>query len=141
MAQRDLHGGNISDTTLHSGLKHKTSSKDTAMILATVRLILPSQKRDEALKILRSAAEQCKVWPGCISCRVYGDLQEDNALMLEELWRSEEELEGHLRSDEYRNVLLVMEMAVREPEIRFDTISGSTGLETVQRVRSGLVTQ
>lgn len=110
------------------------------MILATVRMTLPSQKRDEALKILRSAVEQCKVWPGCINCRVYGDLQEDNVLMLEGMWRSAEELEGHLRSDEYRNLLLVMEMALKEPEVRFDTISSSTGLETVQRVRSGLVT-
>ena len=111
------------------------------MILANIRLILPPQKRGEALKILRSTAEQCKVWPGCISCRVYGDLQEDNVLLLEGMWRSEEELEGHLRSDEYRNVLVAMEMALKQPEIRFDTISGSTGLETVQRVRSGLVTQ
>ena len=110
------------------------------MILATLRMTLPSQKLGEALQILRSMAEQVKVWPGCLSCRVYADLEEDDVLMLEGMWRSEAELEGHLRSDEYRNVLLVMEMAVREPEIRFDTISGSTGLETVQRVRGGLVT-
>jgi len=110
------------------------------MILASVRMTVPSQKRDEALKILRSAAEQCKVWTGCISCRIYADLQEENVLMLEEMWRSEEELECHLRSDEYRNVLLVMEMAFEEPEIRFDSISGSSGLETVQRARRGLVT-
>ena len=110
------------------------------MILASVRMTLPSQKRDEAFKILKRTAEHCRIWPGCLSCRIYGDLQEDNVLMLEEMWRSEEELKGHLRSDEYRNVLLVMEMALKEPEIRFDTISGSSGLETVQRVRRGLVT-
>ncbi len=41
----------------------------------------------------------------------------------------------HLRSDEYRNLLLVLEMALKEPEIRFDTISSSTGIETIEKAR------
>jgi hypothetical protein len=33
-------------------------------------------------------------------------------------------------------VLLVVEMAVEPPEIRFDAISNSTGLETIEKARS-----
>ena len=55
--------------------------------------------------------------------------------MFEEIWRTEEDLEDHLRSDEYLNVLLVLEMALKEPEIRFDTISSSTGIETIEKAR------
>lgn len=105
------------------------------MVLATIRMIIPPKKRGEALKILRLTAEQCKVHSGCLDCRIYGDLQEENVLMFEEMWRSEEDLNHHLRSDEYRKVLLVMEMALKQPEIRFDTISSSTGIETVERAR------
>ena len=61
---------------------------------------------------------------------------EKNILQLEEMWRSEEELERHLRSDEYRKVLLVLEMALKQPEIRFDTISSSTGIETIKKART-----
>ena len=81
------------------------------MIHATIRMTIPPQKCDEALKILRSMAEQCRNYLGCLSCRIYGDLQEKNVLMLEEVWRTQEDLNLHIRSDEYRNLLLVMEMA------------------------------
>lgn len=60
-------------------------------------------------------------------------------LMFEAMWRSEEDLNHHLRSDEYRKVLLVMEMALKQPEIRFDTISSSRGIETVERARGLLL--
>ncbi len=106
------------------------------MIVATVRMIIPRAKGNEALKILRTVAEQCKVHSGCLSCHVYADTQEDNILMFQEMWRSEEDLNHHLRSDEYRKVLLVMEMALKQPEIRFDTIESSVGIETIEKART-----
>ena len=57
-------------------------------------------------------------------------------IMIEEFWRSQEEHECHLRSAEYRNVLLVVEMAHKEPEIRFSEFSASTGVETIEKARS-----
>ena len=105
------------------------------MILSTIRMTIPPQKRGEALKILRSMAEQCRDDLGCLSCHIYEDLQEKNVLMLEEVWRTDEDLNLHIRSDEYRNLLLVLEMALKQPEIRFDTISHSTGIETIEKAR------
>jgi len=46
------------------------------------------------------------------------------------------ELERHLHSDKYHKVLLVLEMALKQPEIRFDIISSSTGIETIEKARS-----
>jgi len=106
------------------------------MVIATIRMMIPPKKSDEALKILRSTAEWSKIKPGCLSSRIYEDELEDNFLMFEEIWRSEEDLECHLRSDDYRNVLLVLEMASKQPEIRFDIISSSTGIETIEKARS-----
>lgn len=56
--------------------------------------------------------------------------------MLEELWKTEADLHHHIGSEEYRNLLLVLEMALKQPEIRFDTISSSKGIETVEKARS-----
>ena len=106
------------------------------MILSTIKITIPSQKRGEALKILRSVAELWKDDLGCLGCHIYQEIQEDNVLMFEEMWRSEEALERHLRSREYRNLLLVLEMAIKRPEIRFYTISSSTGIETIEKARS-----
>ena len=105
------------------------------MIQATITMRIPPQKSGEALRIFKSITEQCMDEPGCLSCHIYGDLQEKNVFMLKEVWRSEEDLDLHLRSDEYRNLLLILEMALEQPEIRFDTISRSTGIETIEKAR------
>jgi len=105
------------------------------MVTATIRMTIPRKKRDEALKILRSMAEQCKFHSGCLGFHIYDDVQEDNVLMFEEVWRNEEDLAQHLRSKGYQDVLLVMEMALKYPEVRFNTVSTSTGIETIEKAR------
>lgn len=105
------------------------------MIYATIRMTLASHKFKEAVEILHSTAERTRVQPGCISCRVYHDVEEEDVIMIEDVWRSKEELDWHLRSPEYRKVLLVLEMALEKPEIRFTQFSHSTGLETIEKAR------
>ena len=85
--------------------------------------------------MLGPLTELCRDAPGCLSCHIYGDLQEENVLMLEEAWRAEEDMEIHLRSVEYRNLLLVLELALEPPEIRFDAIASSTGIESIEKAR------
>ena len=109
------------------------------LIQATITMAIPPQKSGEALRIFKSFTEQCRDEPGCISCHIYEDLQEKNVFMLKEVWRSEEELDLHLRSDEYRTLLLILELALEQPEIRFDTISSSTGIETIEKARDVIV--
>ena len=105
------------------------------MILATIRMTIPPQKSSEVLKILRLVVELCRDDPGCLSCHIYEDVQEENVLMLEQVWRSEEDLTLHLRTNQYRNLIVVLELALKQPEIRFDTISSSTGIETIEKAR------
>ncbi len=113
----------------------QSTKRDKHMILATIRMKISSQKRGEALKILKSIVEGNKILPGCLRCGIYEDLQGDGVIMYEEMWKGEEELENHLRSDEYRKVLLVMEMSVSHPEVGFNTVTSSTGIETIEKAR------
>jgi len=107
------------------------------MVLATLRMAIPLQQRVDALKILKSMVARNQARPDdCVFCRISEDVMEENILQFEEMWRNEEEFENHLRSDEYHKLLLVLEMAPTPPEIRFDTISNSTGIETIERARS-----
>ena len=105
------------------------------MVHSTIRMMLPPEKRSEAVRILRSIVEQNRVQAGCLSSRIYEDADRNNTLMFEEMWRSEEDLRCHLQSEEYPRVLLVAEMALERPEIRFDVISSTTGIETVEQAR------
>jgi len=108
------------------------------MVLATLRMTFSAKKVGEALTILRSMAEQSRVQPGCLSSRVYRNGQKDNVLMFEQQWSNEADLECYLRSDDYRQVLMVLEMAIKQPEIRFDKILSSTGIETIEKARSSV---
>ena len=108
------------------------------MVLATIRMMFSAKKVGEAMRILRSMAEQSRVQPGCLSSCVYRNGQEDNVLMFEQQWSNEADLERYLRADDYRQLLVVLEMATKQPEIRFDTISSSTGIETIEKARSSI---
>jgi quinol monooxygenase YgiN len=105
------------------------------MILATVRMVMPPEKRPEAVRILTRTAERTRVEPGCIACHLYQDAKEPHEILFEEEWRSEEELTHHLSSDHFRNVLLVMEMASEEPEIEFHSVEHSAGVEVIEKAR------
>ncbi len=105
------------------------------MFHAVVRMLIPSKKRREALEILNSFAQRVRVEPGCISSRVYQGTEE-GTIMLEELWKTKGDLERHFRSEDYRNVLLVIEMANEPPEIRIGEISALGGVETIEQARS-----
>ncbi len=106
------------------------------MIQAFIRIMIPPQKSGEVLGILKPVVGLCEVEPGCLSCHIYSDLQDKSIFLLTQVWRTEEDLNRHIRSDEYLNLLLALELAIKQPEIRFDTISNSTGIETIQKARS-----
>jgi quinol monooxygenase YgiN len=106
------------------------------MVLATIRAMFPPIKFEDAMTAVRPITEQSKVQPGCLSSRIYRDGEEGNTLVLQQLWKNKESLELHLQSDEYRQLLLILEMASEQPEIRFDTILHSTGIEIVEKARN-----
>ena len=99
-------------------------------------MAIPVEKQSDALKILQSIALQTRDDPGCLSCCIYRDIEDVKVLLFQEQWNSEERLALHVRSSEYRNILLVMEMSAKKPEVRFDTISDSSGIEIVEKMRS-----
>jgi quinol monooxygenase YgiN len=119
--------------------RSEDASKPKGPFRVTIRVNVSAKKRKEALMILGSMIEQTKLEEGCISCRLYHDAQEDGALMLQQLWASEKDLHHHLRSAKFNNVLLVVEMAAEAPEIRFESVADSAGLEVIQQARTHLM--
>ncbi len=106
------------------------------IVRSTIRMLIPPEKQSNALDILCSLTEQIQFEPGCISCRLYRGVGDKDVIMIEELWSSDTDMQRHLRSDKYHKILLVVEMAVEPPEIRFDGIAHSSGLETIEKVRN-----
>ena len=104
-------------------------------VRSTIRMLISLDKQSEALDILGSVSAQIQFDPSCISSRLYRGVDEVRAIMLEELWEDDEGIQRHLNSDFYRRILLVIEMAEEPPEIRFDAIASTSGVETIERAR------
>ena len=108
------------------------------MFHATIRMLIPPKRRGEVLDILSSVAERSRFEEGCINSRVYQDVDSEPVFMLDQLWASGQGLEGYLRSEEFRKVLVVVEMSLEPPEIRFEEVSRSTGVESIEKARNAL---
>jgi quinol monooxygenase YgiN len=105
------------------------------VVQATVRMVMDRGALDEALRILQSIVERTRVEPGCVDCSIHRDTEDDRVIVFEQVWTGEQEMRRLLASDEYRTVLLLMEMCTEKPTVRFDTIAGSTGMETIESAR------
>ena len=88
-----------------------------------IRVMIPHAKHKEAKDILTAQAERITLEEGCLCCRLYRDALRGRVFMLQEYWADEKSFQKHLRSKEFRNVLLVVEMSRKPPEICCDRIA------------------
>ena len=105
------------------------------MIVATLRIKVPWERRKDFLDSARMITGPTCVQPGCISCSFYQDLNDPDAIILVEEWESRENLDDRIKSDSYRVILSLMELAVEAPEIKINTISKTEGLEAIEALR------
>lgn len=70
-----------------------------------------------------------------MGCHISRDLDKRNMIFYWEEWQSREDLERHIRSPKYRQLLEIIELSAQKPEIKFLTITKTEGLEVVERVR------
>ena len=105
------------------------------MIIAILRMSVSSEKRDDAIRTLRLIMGPTQAQLSCISCRLYQDVEDENLVSLVQEWESREALETHIRSNDYRNVLAVMELASEPPEIKFVESLKTNGMELIEEIR------
>jgi quinol monooxygenase YgiN len=99
------------------------------MIAWGFRIHVPSSKRNEVHRIVRSVLGPTRVRGGCVSCRAYQEIEDPDVLCLVQEWASTEALERYLRSQDRQTLVSVMELATERPEIWFDTIATREGLD------------
>jgi quinol monooxygenase YgiN len=106
------------------------------MIVGMLRIPMAPDRRAEVLEVLRSIQGPVLAQPGCSSCSIYEEQGPEHALVLVERWESESALEAHIRSEAYRRILGAVELSASKPEVRFDYVSSSEGMELIERLRN-----
>jgi quinol monooxygenase YgiN len=106
------------------------------MIYARLKVVPPAERREEALRIARSLLGPTGAAPGCVHCAFYMDTQNENCLFYVEEWQSEDDLQRHIRSDDYRKFLALIDLSSEPPDLKFHRVSETFGMEYVSRARS-----
>ncbi|HTG80735.1 MAG TPA: antibiotic biosynthesis monooxygenase [Geobacteraceae bacterium] len=106
------------------------------MIMSMVKICPAPGKDQEILDILLSVRGPTLAASGCIECSIYEEHDDEHAIVYVERWKLKGALIDHIRSALYTRVLKSLELSVRQPEICFYEISGTLGMDLIEKVRS-----
>jgi quinol monooxygenase YgiN len=104
------------------------------MILATLRMIIRPEMRRDFLETMRGMLEPTRVERGCLSYRLYEDVEDINTFVLVEEWATQKDLENHICTDNQRQLLALMDLLNEQPELRFSTVSHTKGMDLIEDV-------
>ena len=105
-------------------------------ILVTLRMIVRPERRRDLLETMRGMLEPARVERGCLSYRLYEDIENRNAVVLVEEWKTQKDLESHIRTDNQLRLLALMDLLSEQPELRFNTVSHTEGMDLIENVLS-----
>ena len=97
-------------------------------------MIVRPERRSDLLETMRGMLEPARVERGCLSYRLYEDVENNNAFVLVEEWKTQEDLESHIRTDNQRRLLVLMDLLSEQPELRFNTVSHTAGMGLIEDV-------
>ena len=60
---------------------------------------------------------------------------DDDALLFLQKWRSCEDFETFIRSENFRRILAAMDLASQSPEFNVSTVSSTEGMNLIEKLR------
>ena len=105
------------------------------MIIASLKIKVSHEKQQSALQTIRTILGWTCAQPGCISMTFYQDTNDTESMVLLEEWKDWRSIEEHIQSESYRNILELMELSSEQPEIKFNTVSSTKGMDVIEKLR------
>jgi quinol monooxygenase YgiN len=100
-----------------------------------LRLDFDSEHREAALAALRGLVGPTLSWAGCVDCCLCEDSHIPGRIRLCMKWEDRRALEGFIRSPSYGRILALMELASQTPEVLFEAVTETQGMDYVADVR------
>jgi len=105
------------------------------MIIVTMEMTALPEKQKELLQTLQAICASTRKVKGCMNSNVFQDMENENALSLVEKWETQEDLDNHLRSDEFSALLGTDNLLSKPFEFKINGISYTAGMEAVKAAR------
>lgn len=115
-------------------MSEERNSKESPIKLVC-RVVAADETQDELVRTFRALIGPVRGTPGCRNCRLLEDLQRPGQLVFSEEWTNQRDFARHVRSDQFRRVLVALELAAEPPELEIETISGRRGMGLIFELR------
>ena len=112
-------------------------SSDNRVTLATcsIDMHFASKDKDHAVRLLLSVMGNIQAKRGCRDCRVGMDAGDSGLVHYVEEWDSTEAFHQHVQSEDFRRVLIALDLCCEEPRIVVGNLSGQIGMAYLRKIR------
>jgi quinol monooxygenase YgiN len=93
------------------------------MVVATIRVLVPQDNRRELVQTLQSLRPQIRNQQGCLGYHFYFEAGMEESLCLIEEWKTQSDLDKHLKSSDFSILLGAISLLKGPSEIEFKLLS------------------
>jgi hypothetical protein len=108
--------------------------RSRAMVRLTVSLVASARSAPRLVHALRSLTSPLRLRPGHLGCSTWTD--SDHTVHYQEDWATERDMRNRVISDGFTRLLAVIEASEGLPEVQFNFVTKTRGLDYVAEVRS-----
>ncbi len=110
-----------------------TGALSHAMVRLTVSLVASARSAPRLMHTLRSLTPPLRVRPGHLGCSTWMD--SDHTVHYQEDWATEPDMRERVVSDGFTRLLAVIEASEGLPQVQFNFVTKTRGLDYVAEVR------
>lgn len=104
-------------------------------VTCSISMRFPPKDLDEAVALLMSAVGRTEATLGCNVCNVSRDAAEVGLVHYNAMWTTRAAFQRHLRSEEFKRVLVAMDMCSEEPQVTIGDLAGRRGIAYLRLLR------
>jgi len=101
------------------------------MIITSTKISVPTENRKEFLQTLHPLIDRVRDGKGCIR-DVYQEVENENSFILIEEWKTQADLDEHLRSDEFGVLLAALKLLSETSEIEFSMLAQTKKIKALR---------
>jgi quinol monooxygenase YgiN len=106
-----------------------------SLVTCSIDMRFAPKDVDHAVQLLLSVSGSIQAKRGCHVCKVWIDAADAGLIHYSEEWESREAFHQNVRSEEFRRVLIAVDMGCEEPQIVVGNLSGQSGMAYLLNLR------
>jgi quinol monooxygenase YgiN len=110
-----------------------------SLVTCSIDMRFTPQDVDDAVQLLLSVSGSIQAKRGCHACRVWIDAADAGVIHYSEEWESREAFHRNVRSEEFRRVLISVDMGCEEPQIVIGNLSGQGAMAYLLQLRENAI--